>query len=223
MYHVTFTGLTPLLMHADNIEWGDDMDAWKTANQRKKSRGETAEDSKAGDDRTPAWRWLGCLWNDGTNVVIPSAALRRCLVDAGLKMKVGKGSLKRVIGEQVQLPVDGPPLLITGRSLSLAPIMALASEPQFSAHKTTVKALGFDLMVKRAPVGFSKHVRVRPIFTNWSVAFSFDVFDEKTVSLAAVEDLVVIAGQRVGLGDWRPGAPKSPGPYGRFDAKVNKS
>lgn len=223
MYHVTFTGLTPLLMHADNVEWADQMDTWKAENQRKKSRGETADDSKAGDDRTPAWRWIGCLWNDGTNVVIPQAALRRCLVDAGLKMKIGKGSLKRVIAEQVTFPALDVPLLVNGKPIPLAPIMALTSEPQFSAHKATAKRLGFDLMVKRAPVGFSKHVRVRPVFTNWSVAFEFDVFDEKTVSLAAVEDLVVIAGQRVGLGDWRPGAPKSPGPYGRFDAKVKKS
>lgn len=223
MYHVTLTGLTPLLMHWDNIEWADDMDAWKVANQRKKSRGESADDSKAGDDRTPAWRWIGCLWNDETNVIIPHAAIRRCLVDAGLKTKIGKGSLKRVIAEQVTFPGAEPPLLINGQPIPLAPIMALTAEPLFSAHKVEVKKLGFDLMVKRAPVGMSKHIRVRPIFTNWSLSFDFDVYDQNTVSLSAVEDLLVIAGQRVGIGDWRPGAPKSPGPYGRFDAKVKKS
>ena len=46
MYHVTFTGLTPLLMHADNVEWADQMDVWKAENQRKKSRGETAANSR---------------------------------------------------------------------------------------------------------------------------------------------------------------------------------
>jgi len=223
MYQVTFTGLTPLLMHADNIEWADQMDAWKDLNARKKSRGETADASKAGDDRTPAWRWIGCLWNDETRVVIPQDALRRCLIDSAQKMKTAKGSLKKTIAGQITLATMAAPLLVRGKEIPLAPILALSGEPQFSAHKAAVKAMGFDLMVKRAAVQRSKHVRVRPIFAGWSVAFDFDVFDTSTVSLTVVEDLVSIAGQSVGLGDWRPGAPMSPGPYGRFDAKVKKS
>ena len=46
-----------------------------------------------------------------------------------------------------------------------------------------------------------------------------------TVSEAAITDEVLeqlfeIAGRLVGLGDWRPSAPTSPGPYGMFNASL---
>jgi hypothetical protein len=48
-YEVTMTGTQPLLLHADDIEWADRMSAWKDDPANKKT-------SKAGDDRSPAWR-----------------------------------------------------------------------------------------------------------------------------------------------------------------------
>ena len=55
---IELTGKMPLIMHADNIEWADEMEAWRT-NPANKAK------SKAGDDRTPPWRWIGSLnYND---------------------------------------------------------------------------------------------------------------------------------------------------------------
>ena len=51
-YLVTLTGRTSLLLHHDNIAWSDQMELWKD-NPANKGK------SKAGDDRTPAFRWIG--------------------------------------------------------------------------------------------------------------------------------------------------------------------
>src|SRR5688500_18972337 len=69
--NVKIKGVTPLLMHADNIEWADSMDEWNREPGNKAT-------SKAGDDRTPAWRWLGCLNHDSEIVTIPSEYIMRC-------------------------------------------------------------------------------------------------------------------------------------------------
>src|SRR6516164_8996576 len=52
--NVELTSKAPMLMHADNIEWADAMEEWKNEPSNKAA-------SKAGDDRTPPWRWIGCL------------------------------------------------------------------------------------------------------------------------------------------------------------------
>lgn len=222
-YIINLTGATPLLMHADNIEWSDAMEQWIVGNKRAKARGEQSDDSKNGDDRTPAHKWIGCLWNDGERVVIPQEALRRVLVDAGARVKVGKGSLKKSVAGLLTIDSMCEPLLVRGREIKLAPIMELQSETSFGAHKSGVKAMGFDLLVKRARINMSKHVRVRPIFSDWSVSFRVGCFDPTLLPLETVHDLVVSAGRLIGLGDWRPGAPMSPGPYGRFEGSVKEA
>ena len=51
---IQLTSKMPMLMHADNIEWADSMEDWKNDPMNKAV-------SKAGDDRTPPYRWIGCL------------------------------------------------------------------------------------------------------------------------------------------------------------------
>ena len=51
-YAVTLTGESPLLMHADDLKWRSELDRWLANPENKRL-------SKAGDDRTPAWKWLG--------------------------------------------------------------------------------------------------------------------------------------------------------------------
>ena len=73
-YAVEIIGKTPLLMHHDNIEWADYMDTWKNDPGNKKT-------SKAGDDRSPAWRWLGCCYHDGKRLAIPQANIMRAIME----------------------------------------------------------------------------------------------------------------------------------------------
>lgn len=62
--------------------------------------------------------------------------------------------------------------------------------------------------------GKSTVIRSRPIFTKWaaSVEISYDPGD---VAEAKLDEIMGVAGKRVGLCDWRPSSPK-PGKYGRF-------
>jgi hypothetical protein len=100
----------------------------------------------------------------------------------------------------------------------VAPILALQNESDFTKHQREVEKHGFALHLKRAKIGQSKHVRVRPVFENWSATGQVHVWDDQ-ITLEALREIVTQAGLYKGLGDWRPGG-KTPGPYGMFTATV---
>lgn len=216
-YAITLIGRTPLLMHHDNIDWADFMDDWKNNPQNKKG-------SKAGDDRSPSWRWLGCVYNDGKHVALPQANIMKCVMEGGAMVPVPGGRSGKTFKSQTQSGMMSVEpfwtLLINGAQIEWASLEALKDEPKFTAHKESVRQLGFELLVKRAAVGTSKHIRVRPQFAaGWQAQGSIVVWDEQ-ITDKALEDIFEYAGQYKGIGDWRPGAPKKPGPYGTFESKV---
>lgn len=216
IYEVTLTGKTPLLMHQDNIEWADFMEDWKNDPENKRA-------SKAGDDRTPAWRWLGSAYHDGQNLCIPQANIMRSLMEGGAMVPVPGGRSGKTFKAQTQsgMMSETPSWLLTldGASIAWADIEKLKDEPKFSAHKAHCHALGFDLLVKRAKIGTSKHIRVRPEFpAGWRLHGRLAVWDDQ-LTLPVLEQILHYAGQYKGIGDWRPGG-KTPGPYGVFDAEI---
>jgi hypothetical protein len=215
-YKITITGKTPLLMHYDNIEWADFMDAWKTDPTNKKT-------SKAGDDRSPAWRWLGCVYHDGSRVVMPQANIMRSIMEGGAMVPVPGGKMGKTFKSQTQSGMMSVepfwPLLVGGNEIAWADIERLKDEDEFDRHKEQVNQLGFSLLVKRAKIGTSKHVRVRPEFAaGWQLRGSLAVWDDQ-ITKDALQSILMYAGQYKGLGDWRPGG-KTPGPYGTFEAVV---
>ena len=217
-YEVTITGKTPLLMHHDNIEWADFMDEWKNNPENKKT-------SKAGDDRSPAWRWLGCVYHDGKELAIPQANIMKCLMEGGAMVPVPGGKNGKTFKAQTQSGMMSVEpfwtLHVGGAPIAWADLEALKDEKQFAEHKKAARSLGFELLVKRAAVGSSKHVRVRPQFAaGWQAKGRVVVWDEQ-ITDAALRDIFEYAGQYKGIGDWRPGAPKKPGPYGTFEAKIS--
>lgn len=216
LYQVTITGEMPLLMHADNIEWGDAMTAWQNAPGNKGK-------SKAGDDRTPAWRWLGSINHDGERVVIPRDNLMRSIMGGGALVPVGRGNKTYKSQSQSGMLVmeDGWPLLVSGKEIPIAPILELEGETSFAAHVAAAKKAGFMLFVKRAkpPSGSGgKHVRVRPRFDNWSASGTVLVWDD-AITADVLSSIMLYAGARCGLGNWRPSCP-TPGPFGRYVATV---
>ena len=215
-YTVTLTGKMPLLMHADNIEWADQMDAWKNDPGNRKH-------SKAGDDRTPAFRWLGSLYHDGNIVAVPNDNLMRAFMEGGAMVPVPGGRMGKTFKSQSQsgMLVDGThwPLLVKGKTIAVAPLLALKTETDFAAHGAVAQKNGFALHLKRAKIGQSKHVRVRPIFETWATAGTVHVWDDQ-ITIDALRQIVTQAGLYKGLGDWRPGG-KTPGPYGMFTAEVS--
>jgi hypothetical protein len=215
-YQVTITGKTPLLMHHDNIDWADFMDEWKENPANKKL-------SKAGDDRTPAWRWLGCVYHDGKYVSIPQGNLMRSLMEGGAMVPVPGGKNGKTFKSQTQsgMMTVEPfwPLLIGGKPLAWADVEALKDEAKFTEHRKATREMGFELLVKRAKIGMSKHIRVRPQFAaGWQIRGSLAVWDEQ-IDTKSLQSILEYAGQYKGLGDWRPGG-KTPGPYGTFEAVV---
>lgn len=218
-YEVTLTGTTPLIMHWDNIAWADAMDAWRLDPKNKKF-------SKAGDDRTPVWRWLGCMYHDGERVALPQDNLMRALMEGGAMVLVPGGKMGKSFKQQTQsgLIVAEPfwSVSVSGGEIPIEPFQRLAwdSSVSFDAHQALAKKHGFELFMKRAKVGQNKHVRVRPVFSNWSVSGTIQVMDAQ-ITTDVLTDILTMAGTYKGLGDWRPSS-KTPGPYGRFTSSVKQ-
>ncbi|WP_156374690.1 hypothetical protein [Pseudorhodoferax sp. Leaf274] len=204
-------------MHWDNIDWADEMEDWKNNPENKKN-------SKAGDDRTPAWRWIGSMYHDGQHVAIPADNLMRCMMEGGAQVLVPGGRGGKTFKSQTQsgMMVDAAywTLGSAGAAIPMSSVNALLKENDFKAHRKTAEQLGFSLFVKRAKVGTSKHIRVRPRFDQWTASGTLSVWDEALTEKVLI-DILHYAGRYKGLGDWRPGG-KTPGSFGMFSAKVKQ-
>ena len=127
-----------------------------------------------GDDRTPAWTWIGYLYHDQREVVIDADNIMTILRDAGSKVPTGRrnGTYKRQTQEIVLGDVSAPLMI---NSNPMAPIFNLEEEPDFARHLERVEAMGFELLVKRVRIGTNKHVRVRPMFRKWQYTFNWSL------------------------------------------------
>lgn len=215
-FNVTLTGITPLLMHADNIDWADVMDAWKNDPRNKKG-------SKAGDDRSPAFRWIGSTYfEEGGFVGVPADNLMRCLMEGGAMVPVPGAKGGKTFKSQTQSGLMiGELLWPLEPRIAAAEILALRDETDFGVHKRRAEELGFRLFVKRVknPGSASKHIRVRPRFDQWSISGTVLVSDEQ-ITQSVLQDIFSFAGRYKGLGDWRPSS-KTPGTFGMFLAVVS--
>jgi hypothetical protein len=217
IYSIKLTGTTPLLHHWDNLDWADEMDAWKNDSGNKKG-------SKPGDDRSPAWRWLGSLYHDGRVVGIPTENLMTAIREGGTLVPVPGGKSGKSFKSQTQSGMIARgshfPVTVGGIEIPVRPVMDLRHEKDFLVHKERALSLGFQLFLKRARVGQTKHVRVRPRFEQWETAGLLEVNDEQ-ITTAVLQDILTQTGNYKGLGDWRPGG-RTPGPYGMFTAEVTQ-
>jgi hypothetical protein len=213
-YNVTLMGETPLLLHHDNIGWADFLSKWQKDPANKKN-------SVAGDDRSPAFRWIGNLYVDAGLVCVPSDNLMTMLREGGAKCPTGKRGATFKRQTQSGLVVDQAAwsILVDGQSVPYAPFKALVEEEDFAVHEKAAEDHGFSLFVKRARVGQNKHIRVRPRFDDWALQGTITVLDEN-ITREVLQNIITFAGMYAGLGDWRPSSPRSPGVFGRFTAKV---
>ncbi|HNF62091.1 MAG TPA: hypothetical protein PKZ20_10210 [Rhodocyclaceae bacterium] len=213
-YQVKITGKTPLLMHPDDIDWADRMDAWKNdpANKAK---------SKAGDDRTPPWRWIGNLYHDGNVVVMPQENIMKSIAQGAAMVPTGRGqkTFKEQSQSGIMSPSMGWPLRSRGQVIATADVFKLLNDDiSFADQKLAAERLGFGLHVRRAKIGTAKHVRVRPIFREWELQGELCVLDA-AITERVLQDILSYAGTYKGLGDWRPGC-STPGQYGVYAAEI---
>jgi hypothetical protein len=218
-YSVQIEGLMPLIMHQDNVDWSGLLKKWQSDPKNKGI-------SQAGDDRSPAWTWIGSLYHDGKTVGIPSDNLMTMMRGGAAMVPTGKrGATFKAQSQSGMLVFEAfwPLVVPKGGKPGTIPVdflEGLKSELDFEAHQTAVKAAGFELFVKRAKIGQSKHIRVRPIFAAWAAAGTLKVWDDQ-ITTDVVASILELGGRYKGLGDWRPGC-KTPGPFGTFKAEVKE-
>jgi len=212
-YQVTMTGTTPLIMHLDSITGRRKVDAWQKNPENK-------EWSIRGSDERPAWSWITYLMHNTETVGIASDNLMAMLRKAGsLVIDSGKKTFKSATQSGIVVMEPMWDLEINGKPVPYAPIKELLSESiDLEKHEEVVRSLGFDLFLKSAAVGTSKHIRVRPIFSNWSCSGTIMVTNDRLEPV--IETIWELAGRSVGICDWRPSSPRSPGAYGCFKAEV---
>jgi hypothetical protein len=218
-YSITLEGLTPLLMHNDNLTFNEKIKAWQKDPENKAN-------SVAGDDRSPPWTWIGYLYHDGKNLGVSSDNIMTMLREGGAKILTGKKteSYKKQTQSGLMLDQQQFDIRVKGNTILVDDIKPLIGEMDFSKHIETAELLDFELLIKRAKIGSNKHVRVRPMFREWILSGSLTVLDSEMTGLTA-EILKMIlnqAGALCGLCDWRPSSPKASGTFGKFVPTVKR-
>lgn len=219
---VTLKGEQPLLMHADDINACERIEKWRQdpANKTK---------SVAGDDRSPAWTWIGYLYRVAGKIGIPADNILTMIREGAAKVPMTRAQGGRSAAETWKKRSQSGIIVANtlweivtkhGNTISFDDVSPLLEEENFPAHIDYVENLGFELHLKRAKIGSSKHVRVRPYFdAGWSVSGNLFIVDEG-MTMEVLESILVSAGKYCGLCDWRPSSPKSPGPYGMFSVEI---
>jgi len=206
----TLNGMTPLLMHADDVLQADTLMEWRKDPANKNL-------SQPGDDRSPAWTWQTYLYHDGSNLVMPCENMMVCLRQAAAQIVMKRQkTFKESSQSGMFIDSENLDLTVKRKPVSMADIIKIRNKT-FKEQFEAVKKLGFVLYVKRARVGQSKHIRVRARFDTWEVTGSLNVIAPE-LTKEVLRQMFEIAG-RVGLCDWRPGC-KTPGPYGMFEADM---
>lgn len=224
-YSIELRGVSPLIMHRDNIEFSSAVSGWQKDPQNKKT-------SVAGDDRSPAWTWIGYIYSNGKKgadgkVVLDSDNIMTMLREAGAKMSTGKGKATFKAVTQYGLYINEMSFSFYNNGVEIATdwMNSLIGENDFDKHLEAANEHGIELFMKRARIGMgaraSKHVRIRPKFNDWMAKGTITVIDpsESGLKKDVLQRILDIAGCQVGLCDWRPSCP-SAGPFGKFVASV---
>ena len=217
-YQVICKALTPIIMHSDNLTFSESIEEWRKDPANKSL-------STKGDDRSPAWTWIGYAYHDGEYLGIPSDNIMTMLREAGAKVPFkGKETFKKQTQSGIVVDQQQFDLFVGGKKIPIAPIKALIGNTKFTEHIKVAEDLGFELFVKRAAIGRAKHVRVRPMFRQWEARGSITVIDEELTGLtkAMVTTILRLGGAIVGLCDWRPSSPQKSGSYGKFEVSIEE-
>lgn len=124
--------------------------------------------------------------------MLPGPNLFAALVEAGKFIKSGRSKLTTTRSS----------LVPAGLSILELELPITPAKWEVDSRPVVVPATGGRIMCHR------------PRFDKWSVRFTLDV-DDSLFAPDLVRELVDIAGQRVGVGDFRP---SRRGPFGRFKA-----
>jgi len=208
-FEVAIEGLTPLLMHNNNLEARDAIAA----------RGRHG--GKAGDDRSPADTWKASLYVDDKQVCVPAENFLAALLKAGSGVNIGKMKTLKAASQSMFFSDFYVPLLVNDVTIAREDIDVIDGD--FRTQCDGAKSFGFSLFVKPCSVNGKSHVRVRPRFDRWNARLQFETDHEDLLSGEGRIDALWYGAGKWGIGDWRPSAPKKPGMYGMFKATVTQA
>ena len=116
---------------------------------------------------------------------MPADNMMTMFREGGAKVKSGNGkeTYKKQTQAGLMLDQQQMQLLVGGKPIEVKPFNDLIGVNDFLKHLEAAENAGFELLVKRAKVGMAKHVRVRPMFREWSLVGSFTVMDEEVSGL----------------------------------------
>jgi len=186
----TITGDAPLLMH--NGRLADNSDAYVLA--MKKITGKRKK-TVADHEELARLEFLGGLYlGENNEPVIPGAVFEAALIGKGSSSRMERSGKAAAAALWV---VNDAPLLYDG--------------PKDPDTMWEDKRFVSQMLVKiqRATVK-----RTRPVFKEWSAEVTVE-FNEKLLDEKDVRRWIEIAGEQVGLMDWRPR-------FGRFSVKWHK-
>jgi hypothetical protein len=182
------TSAAPLLMH--NAQLVDPLNTWnreikRISGKRKKVDADHAEIARL--------EYLAGLYltKDGKKMrpCVPSTIIEACLLGAARTQKRGKQVQAGVIvPSDAILEYDGP---VEPRELAASSDFVLRTP---------------------AKVGQARVMRTRPMFRKWSAVVPVD-YHATDLDRDTIVDLMQIAGEIIGFGDWRP-------KFGRFTSEV---
>ena len=188
--NLSLRGIRPIILH--NGRTADPLDPWakkiKSISSKKKK---TEEDHEMMSEIEFE---AGLYWSDKLGVYMPTDNLHRMFLDACKKIRMGRESIGIMIDAEYGCPLIFP---------NHKNLKKLKNDPKARIRK----AVG---------VNGSKVMRTRPLIeTGWTLEVPVEL-DPDLIDKDTFEQIADIAGHRIGMGDWRPGAPKVPGPFGRF-------
>lgn len=203
-FAIKVTGLTDLLMHNGRLANPMDPATREVGDAHKAYQKNKTEENFYAMARA---EFMGGLYyvDQGIGPVWPSDNLHTALKKAAAKVKRGRSTLKNPISAAIIWDAAESPLAYASFGSGAAPRDAEALWENENYR-----------FMKSARVGSAKVQRTRPIFKSWRFEVS-GTLDTEILDLADLEAVAKIAGQLVGLGDWRP---EKSGSYGRFSVEV---
>ena len=145
IYKIVATGKTSLIMHNNDVEWADLVKEWQLAPENAKKKGENS-----GDDRRPAFTWIGYLYHNKINIVMPFSNLTSCLIKAGARVPYGRNKTFKELAASAITPLAESFVLLNNKKpIPHPPIWSLIDTREFRIHAETATKLGFSLFVKR--------------------------------------------------------------------------
>lgn len=133
---------------------------------------------------------VACYRNDGGDFMFPSIGMRSAILSASRSFKKGRSSAFYAVSH-----------------------IEMKDEFVTITNGNGKKATSYEIDTRRAVVMKSGVLRSRPKFVNWGCQFSI-IYDPALVSEKEILTYAEEAGQKIGIGDYRP---QRGGWFGRFE------